>query len=883
MGLTQRSLSTALIFLAFSVSALLTSAEETATPQRVANGLRAFYDFSETDAVVHDRSGVGKPLDLQIGNPKAVERQPGSLEIRGEAKVFSSAPASKITQMVKQTGEITIEAWVQPSKQDQTGPARMVTLSKNANERNFTLGQDGSKFDVRFRTKNTNANGLPSLSTSGNTAKAGKITHVVYTRSRSGQARVYVDGNPAGRMAQPGKLNNWGSDFQLGLGDEISGGRVWQGTFHLVAIYGRALTTSEVRRNFQAGHQAGVGSDEAIALVSAEAKRAEFFETRIAPLLSQHCLECHDSASREGGLDLSRKQPALAGGESGDAIIPGKSAESMVWVAVEEDSMPLDREPLSDEEKQWLKQWIDDGAHWTVDYVDPAIYRSVQESENWVQRLTIPEYIQSVRATIGVDISDEAWERLPQDKRADGFRNTAYNLNVDLKHVEAYAKLAAVAVAKMDTVQFAGQYTKSRELTDDNMRALIREMGKRVLRGPLDENEVVLYRGISTSVASAGGDFREAVGMVLEAMLQSPKFLYRIENQVGDGTWWPVDEYELANRISYIVWGAPPDDELIKAAESGDLADPEFLRRHIDRMLEDPRAVERSKQFVVEWLNLDRLSNMQPNAEMFPNWSPELASDMRDETIEFFLDVAWKSRRPLRDLLSAQFSYMTPRLAEHYGIEPQSDRFARYDLSKIPSRGGLLTHGSVLTIGGDDASMVTRGLFVLNDLLFSEVGDPPPGLDTTPVPTSPGKTHRAIAMERVKSESCGGCHSRFEPLAFGLEKFDGLGTFHEIDEHGNHLREDGEILFPGDAKPTPYKNSEELMQLLASSDRVSECLTRKLTQFSIGRPLFASDARIVRQIHRDAEKQGGTYQSILTAIVLSDLVQKTRTEPQVAP
>ncbi len=101
--------------------------------------------------------------------------------------------------------------------------------------------------------------------------------------------------------------------------------------------------------------------------------------------------------------------------------------------------------------------------------------------------------------------------------------------------------------------------------------------------------------------------------------------------------------------------------------------------------------------------------------------------------------------------------------------------------------------------------MVTRGLFVLNDLLFSEVGDPPPGLDTTPVPTSPGRTHRAIATERIESTSCGGCHSRFEPLAFGLEKFDGLGTFHEVDEHGNTLREDGEILFPGDAKPVGYR------------------------------------------------------------------------------
>ena len=109
--------------------------------------------------------------------------------------------------------------------------------------------------------------------------------------------------------------------------------------------------------------------------------------------------------------------------------------------------------------------------------------------------------------------------------------------------------------------------------------------------------------------------------------------------------------------------------------------------------------------------------------------------------------------------------------------------------------------------------------------------------------------------------------------------FDGLGAFHEVDEHGNRLREDGEILFPGEATPVAYRTSAQLMDLLASSDRVSECLTRKVTQFSLGRPLFASDARAVRAIHQAAAAEGGTYGSLLTAIILSDLVRTTRTEP----
>ncbi len=275
-------------------------------------------------------------------------------------------------------------------------------------------------------------------------------------------------------------------------------------------------------------------------------------------MLSQHCLECHDSASKQGGLDLSRKTTALAGGDSGVAIIAGKSSESLLWKSVDEDVMPHDRPALSEHQKRQLREWIDADAEWTIDYVDRAIYRNARQSGNWVQRLTVPEYIETVRTAVGVDIAEEARRILPKDKRADGFRNTAYNLNVDLGHVEAYARLAEAIVAKMDTVAFAKRFSKSRLLTDDNMRGLIAEMGKWVLRGPLEGHEVVVYRGISTSVASAGGDFREAVGFILEAMLQSPRFIYRIENQRGDGTAWPVGEYELASRISYILWVRRP-------------------------------------------------------------------------------------------------------------------------------------------------------------------------------------------------------------------------------------------------------------------------------------------------------------------------------------
>ena len=208
-------------------------------------------------------------------------------------------------------------------------------------------------------------------------------------------------------------------------------------------------------------------------------------------------------------------------------------------------------------------------------------------------------------------------------------------------------------------------------------------------------------------------------------------------------------------------------------------------------------------------------------------------------------------------------------------LQPTLVRFA---LEDVPARGGLLTQGSLLTIGGDEASMVTRGLLVMHELLRGVVKDPPPCVDTTPIPTKPGLSQRAIAEGRIRDETCGGCHGRFEPLAFGLERFDGLGGYHEQDEHGNTLREDGEIVFPGAVEKVRYNTAAEMMDLMAQSQRVRESITWKLAQYALGRPLTAADAKSVQAIHAAAMKSGGTYTDTMIAIITSDLVTMTSTD-----
>ena len=852
---------------------------------RVTNGLLVLYNFQNTTGrLVKDQSGMGQGLDLIIENPRSIHRGKGWLKVQKPTLIRSPIPATKIIEKVRQTGEITVEAWVQPAKLNQSGPARIVTISRNSSNRNFTLGQDGNKFEVRLRTTKTNNNGQPSLG-SLNKSLDLRLTHIVYVRGKAGVAKIFINGKLSSKKQVDGELSNWVTSDRLALADELSKGRSWLGTYHLVAMYQQELSTEEVVQNYRAGIGAQADNSHLVALTPNDKER--FFDEEIVPILSKHCLECHDTTVNQGGLDLSTKSTAYTLDWGGEVIIPSRSDESLLWHVVESDLMPNDRLALTEVEKDRLRQWIDQGAVWTTEQIDPLAHTFDRRIRaNWVRRLTRPEYIETVRTVTGVDIAQKAGELLPEDVRADGFSNTAYNLTVDLKHIDAYSQLASMIVNQMDVMAFANQYADQIDMTDNVMRKLISEMGRDFLRSDLKDAEVSAFRGLTTKIASMGGTIEEALALVIEAMLLSPRFLYQIENQWGDGNIWPVNGYELATRLSYIILGAPPDQALLNLAESDELFLPQVMDEQIDRLLKDARAVERSMEFVNDWLDLDRLANITPDSKRFPQWNSDLGRDMEAETLAFFKEVAWNQNRPLSDLLNAKVTFATPRLAQHYGLavssssEASKDALVKYNLQSVSERGGLLTQGSLLTIGGDEASMVTRGLFILQNLLRSGVKDPPPCVDTTPVPTKLGLTQRQIAESRVDNPACGGCHGKFEPLAYGLERFDGTGVFHCVDEHGNQLRADGEMFIPGIAKPLAYETSTQLMDLLASSDRVSQALTWKIAQFSLGRPLGQPDALVMEKIHQQAIANGGTYVSVMRAIVKSDLVQQMKTEEE---
>jgi len=221
--------------------------------RRTRDGLVALYDLEQgRGTIARDVSGVGDPLQLTLARPGAIQWIPGGVALTGKTMIASPGPAAKITKACAASHEMTLEVWLDPVHATQGGPARIVTLSRDASTRNFTLGQCATKYDVRFRTTRTTHNGSPSLQTTEGAATA-ELTHVVYTHDASGRRSLYINGTENAAGAIGGDLSNWDESFRLAFGDEVSGGRPWMGKLYLIAVYRRALTPEEVRLHFRMG------------------------------------------------------------------------------------------------------------------------------------------------------------------------------------------------------------------------------------------------------------------------------------------------------------------------------------------------------------------------------------------------------------------------------------------------------------------------------------------------------------------------------------------------------------------------------------------------------------------------------------------------------
>ena len=409
---------------------------------------------------------------------------------------------------------------------------------------------------------------------------------------------------------------------------------------------------------------------------------------------------------------------------------------------------------------------------------------------------------------------------------------------------------------------------------------IISRLGAQAYRRPLTKRDLAALRSFYQAGAEDGG-FEAGIGMALQAILASPDFVFRFEEPPEDfepGESYRIGDVDLASRLSFFLWGAPPDEELMAVASRGDLSDPARLEEQVRRMLADPRSEALGTRFAAQWLRLQDLNKVHPDRLMYPDFHQQLADAMRRETELFFYSLV-REDRSIFDLFSADYTYVNERLARHYGIPGiTGTHFRRVELAD-DGRRGLLGHGSVLTLTSHASrtSPVLRGKWVMEVLLGTPPPPPPPGVpDLEQTKGSEGgrmlTTRERMEMHR-SNPVCSSCHKFMDPIGLALDNFDVTGKW-RIRENGMPLDTRGE-LYDG----TPVTSPRDLRQaLLRRPIPLVRTFTENLMAYALGRRIEYYDKPTVRAIARDAEDNDYRMSSFILGVVKSRAFQMSRAE-----
>jgi len=400
-------------------------------------------------------------------------------------------------------------------------------------------------------------------------------------------------------------------------------------------------------------------------------------------------------------------------------------------------------------------------------------------------------------------------------------------------------------------------------------REFVTTFGKRAFRRPLDAAEVddlvALYTKLRTDPQLTYG-FQDALGVVVQAMLQSPGFLYRWERGLAapqmDGALVKFDNYEVASRLSYFIWNSMPDAILMAAADAGKLTTPDQVAEQAARLLLDPRANATLADFITQWLELGTVRELVKDAAVYPAFKPGLRDSMWAETIAFSRDVLRGPSPTFANLLTAPYTFVDAPLAQYYGVTP--DATGRVDLSGT-SRGGLLTQGALMAVKGNSyrTSPVRRGKLILNRLLCSTIPPPPPDVVPELPPPDPTKTQREQMAEHRSNPACSGCHVTMDALGFAFEHFDGAGNYRK-DDRGLAIEASGSALFDGTT--VAFQSANDLARALASSPTAHECFVRQWLRYAIDRFEQSTDTAAVAYLSSSYQTSGLDTRDLIVKI-----------------
>lgn len=600
------------------------------------------------------------------------------------------------------------------------------------------------------------------------------------------------------------------------------------------------------------------GNEEHAAL---KADAEQFFRDRVSPFIKTYCLSCHSSKRpTEGGVNFT---PALR--------TPAHAAFSVQWKKaasrVKAHDMPpdyADKQPTA-AEREMFALWLPQIKY--LDPQDPGLFV--------IRRLTKTEFGNTVHDLFGVEPA--IVNELPDEVSGEGYLNSLSPLQL-----EQYLAIADKVLDRVFAPEGAQPTDLERRLLGERpvletdfrtaAREVARSLTRKAYRRPPSQAELDVLVQVFDLGRQNSLSYLASLRLMLKAILVSPQFLFITPagQPETDAEIVPLDDYQLASRLSYLLWATMPDDELTALADSGKLHEPATLRAQVKRMLADPRSRALFDGFGAQWLGLDQLAGKTFDPKKFPQMTGAMRSAMVDEARLFFESIVRENKSVIR-FVDGDYTFLNERLAAIYGLEgtvtgPEMRRVGLSD----KNRGGILGMPGVLaaTSFPNRTSPVIRGVWVLEKVLGENVPAAPPDVPALEK-QDPGTVANLTLRQRTELHRtnvvCANCHKLLDPIGFGLENFDAIGRWRDRDDSGGPIDAVGEL--PDGSR---FSSPKELKAMVAGRvDDFSRNLVERLLAYALCRTLKGYDETVVDGLMRDIAADGYRMQTVITAIVTS--------------
>jgi mono/diheme cytochrome c family protein len=603
--------------------------------------------------------------------------------------------------------------------------------------------------------------------------------------------------------------------------------------------------------------EAESADDGDFAALQAEAKKN--FKEGVAPFVKKYCAACHGSKRRKAGLHFIK-----ALGNPGNATYRKHWSLALANVKAH-DMPPEDEQQPTDEERKKFQEWIGQ-----IKYLSPK-----DPGAFVIRRLTKVEYGNTLHTLFGVDpgIAQE----LPDEVAGEGYLNSLSPLQSEQYLGIANDVLDQILAADGDppTAMQKRLFGKTPTAGKDLRAAakkVARSLARNAYRRPPSKKEVDVLLKVFELARENRLTYQASLRLMLKAILVSPQFLFitPAEEVAADSAIIPLDNHQLASRLSYLLWSTMPDAELASLADKGRLQEPKVLKGQVKRLIRDKRSRALFDGFGAQWLGLGELATKTFDTAKFPQMNREMRSAMYDEARLFFESIM-RENRSVVSFVDSDYTFLNGTLATLYGLEKSvsGPKMRRVQL-KDPNRGGILGMPGVLatTSFPNRTSPVKRGVWVLEQVLGEHIPPPPanvPTLEKQDQKQVENLTMRQRTELHVKNPTCANCHKVLDPIGFGLENFDAIGRWRVEDDSGGAIDPAGEL--PGGKR---FTSPQELKAILAARKTdLSRNLTEKLLAYALCRQLEGYDEIVVDHLMETIAKDGHRMQTLITEIVTS--------------